>query len=139
MTCDVNSKVSNVLCVDWKLEDFCDSSKVPKTYTFNADVPKSKMDLLNSTIIFRIDRIRMTDGTVVNSACPEGRPLSTSCTIDCNDYSVNDLIAKPSISDDDVYSIYEFWVFLVLMVCSWLGQAVAVSIGDAICFELLGE
>lgn len=79
------------------------------------------------------------NGSDVNSTCPEGRPLSTSCAIDCDDYSLNDLIAKPAISDDDVYGIYEFWTFLLLMVCGWIGQAVAVSIGDAICFELLGR
>lgn len=139
MTCDVNATVSKVFCHDWKVESFCDTSKAPSTYTFNVDVPKSKMDLLNSTVVFRINRINLTNGTAVTSTCPVGRPLSTYCKINCNDYSVNDLIAKPSISDDEVYNIYEFWTFLVLMVCSWIGQAVAVSIGDAICFELLGK
>lgn len=139
MSCDVNSKISQVLCTEWKLNEFCDSAKFPKTHTFDVQVPKSKMDLFNSTLVFRIDKIFGEHGTSINSACPTGKSISTSCSIDCNDYYVNDLIAKPSISNDNVYDIYEFWTFLTLMMCAWVGQAVAVSIGDAICFELLGK
>lgn len=138
MTCMVNSELSNVLCTDWHIENFCNSPKVPDRYTFNVDVPKSKMDLLNSTIIFRINGVNLENGTTVDTVCRQGH-VSTHCNIDCNDYSLNDLIAKPTISDDEVYNIYEFWVFLFLMITCWVGQAVMVSIGDAICFELLGK
>jgi hypothetical protein len=42
-------------------------------------------------------------------------------------------------NDVNVADLYQFWLFLLLMVLSWIGMAVVVSIGDAICFEMLGK
>lgn len=63
----------------------------------------------------------------------------TICDIKCNYYALNELIAQPVVSDSEVYGVYQFWVFLILMIGAWGGQAVIVSVGDAICFELLGK
>lgn len=32
----------------------------------------------------------------------------------------------------------QFWVFFLMMIISWVGQAVVVTFADAICFNLLG-
>jgi hypothetical protein len=39
----------------------------------------------------------------------------------------------------NVADLYQFWLFFLLMVLSWISMAVVVSIGDAICFEMLGK
>lgn len=49
------------------------------------------------------------------------------------------MIPEPAIDDTEVYGLYQFWNLLILMVLGWIGQAIAVSVGDAICFELLGK
>ena len=36
-------------------------------------------------------------------------------------------------------STYQFHIFLWAAVTSWIGMSVVVSIGDAICFNLLGN
>lgn len=42
--------------------------------------------------------------------------------------------------DDTVpFASYQFWMFVFLMIASWVGMAVVVSIGDTICFGLLGK
>jgi hypothetical protein len=42
-------------------------------------------------------------------------------------------------SDGNITDVYQFWLFFLLMVISWVSMAVVVSVGDAICFEMLGK
>lgn len=44
-----------------------------------------------------------------------------------------------SISNSQVTQLYQFWLFFLFMALSWAGMAVVVSVGDAICFGLLGS
>jgi hypothetical protein len=44
-----------------------------------------------------------------------------------------------AVNDVKVADLYQFWLFFLLMVLSWISMAVVVSIGDAICFEMLGK
>lgn len=43
------------------------------------------------------------------------------------------------MNDVNIADFYQFWLFLLLMVFSWVSMAVVVSMGDAICFEMLGK
>jgi hypothetical protein len=45
----------------------------------------------------------------------------------------------PVVNDVNITDFYQFWVFFLLMVFSWVSMAVVVSVGDAICFEMLGK
>lgn len=42
-------------------------------------------------------------------------------------------------NDGNVTDLYQFWLFFLLMVINWVSMAVVVSVGDAICFEMLGK
>ena len=42
-------------------------------------------------------------------------------------------------SDGNNTDAYQFWLFFLLMVISWVSMAVVVSVGDAICFGMLGK
>jgi hypothetical protein len=44
-----------------------------------------------------------------------------------------------AVNDTNIADVYQFWLFFLLMVLSWISMAVVVSIGDAICFEMLGK
>jgi len=44
-----------------------------------------------------------------------------------------------TVNDENVTDIYQFWLFFLLMIISWVSMAVVVSVGDAICFEMLGK
>lgn len=35
--------------------------------------------------------------------------------------------------------MYQFWLMFILLIISWAGMAVVVSVGDAIAFEMLGD
>ncbi|XP_014474838.1 PREDICTED: major facilitator superfamily domain-containing protein 6 [Dinoponera quadriceps] len=70
-----------------------------------------------------------------------GNRMRTWCTVNCNQIfvSLNNLLkeAKKLNSDAEVYT-HRFYLFLSAAIVSWVGMAVVVSIGDAICFDLLG-
>ncbi|KAG5895122.1 hypothetical protein JTB14_008559 [Gonioctena quinquepunctata] len=138
MRCRVNTNIADVLCKEWNLEPYC-PTEPPDTFTFTANVPKSKMILIGSEVIFSIPNVTLSDGSVFEPRCPVNRSISTSCQVECGDYDINDIIGVPAIKDSEVYGLHHFWTFLILMMFAWIGQAVAVSIGDAICFELLGD
>lgn len=57
----------------------------------------------------------------------------------CDSYVLNEMMEEIDAEGDDVYGMYQFWVFLLLMTFCWVGQAVTGVMGDAICFELLGK
>lgn len=138
MSCRSNSDISNVLCNYWHLTEFCGSTELPAFFKFKAKVPKSEIDLFNNTVVFGISNIIQDNGTVLTDMCPSGNNISSLCSIECGDYSINEVVTNPAFDDEEVYVSYQFWNFLILMVIGWIGQAVAVSVGDAICFELLG-
>lgn len=50
-----------------------------------------------------------------------------------------DAIAENGIQNDSILSYSQFWHFFLALAISWIGMAVVVSVGDAICFELLGK
>lgn len=49
------------------------------------------------------------------------------------------MMEEAEVEEENTYALYQFWVFLLFMIFCWVGQAVAGVMGDAICFELLGN
>lgn len=79
----------------------------------------------------------------VNITCPKNttsnKSIKLKCTGQANNEKVMNVISEPRIHDDQVLTYSEFWSFFVAMAFSWIGMAVVVSVGDAICFDLLGK
>uniref|UniRef100_A0A1A9WH56 Major facilitator superfamily associated domain-containing protein n=1 Tax=Glossina brevipalpis TaxID=37001 RepID=A0A1A9WH56_9MUSC len=70
-----------------------------------------------------------------NSTC-----FNTTCELDCNnEYLHSQLAQSPVINNRDAMGLYQFWWFFGMLIISWIGMAAVVSIGDAICFAILGE
>lgn len=96
----------------------------------SCDVSNATLRYLSSTddyLLFKI--VKATDSTSCSGIY---------CNLSCDQDMLNELAQSPALSDDELYTTYQFWVFLLLMVACWIGQAVTISLGDAICFELLG-
>lgn len=76
----------------------------------------------------------------VNISCPSNLFNETlKCVGNVDSADVMNVIAEPRIHDDRITSYSEFWYFFIAMAISWIGMAVVVSVGDAICFDLLGK
>lgn len=75
--------------------------------------------------------------------CPkkalDGRYFKLNCRAQANDTDVMDTIAENGIHDDRILSFSQFWYLFLALAISWIGMAVVVSVGDAICFDLLGK
>jgi exosortase/archaeosortase len=74
--------------------------------------------------------------------CPSNNttPLfKTSCEADCKNAAVSELVTVIKIPDNEVLRLYQFWMFFLFLIISWIGMAVVVSVGDAICFEMLED
>lgn len=67
------------------------------------------------------------------------RFFKSQCDASCNNSNVMKAISPPELHDKDVGHLYQFWLFFLCMAVSWAGMAVVVSVGDAICFGLLGK
>ncbi|XP_072393299.1 major facilitator superfamily domain-containing protein 6-A [Diabrotica undecimpunctata] len=137
MSCGVRDPAT--LCDKWSIEEYCHPD-YSKQISFTALVPKHETTLSNSSLIFKIDNITLSNGTTFSPPCSEtSTPFLSTCQINCEDYSLNEMITETSVSDEEAYGLYQFWCVLIFMVIGWVGQAVVVSVGDAICFELLGD
>lgn len=75
--------------------------------------------------------------------CPKkalnGRYFKLNCRAQANHTEVMDVIAENGIHDDRILSFSQFWYFFLALAISWIGMAAVVSVGDAICFDLLGK
>lgn len=70
---------------------------------------------------------------------PHNGSFRLSCTGSVDNANVMDLIVEQSVNDGNYASYAQFWYLFAALSVSWIGMAVVVSVGDAICFHLLGK
>lgn len=127
--CSMSNESLEVLCTDWH--------HCTNPVNFTALVPLNQTTLYGGLANFVVEQIKIGDSQFAPQ-CTSGSVTST-CTLDCDDQDVNLLLKDNRVTTEEAYTTYQFWVFLALMIVGWVGQAVNVSIADAICFELLGK
>ncbi|XP_064551515.1 major facilitator superfamily domain-containing protein 6-A isoform X1 [Drosophila montana] len=73
--------------------------------------------------------------------CPKDKVMfQPSCQMDCNERYLKELLPESTmINTSSAMAMPEFWFFFGMLIISWIGMAVVVSIGDAICFGILGD
>jgi MFS family permease len=72
--------------------------------------------------------------------CPSNSTLpffKTTCETDCENAAFAELVTVTKMTDKEVIHLYQFWMFFLFLIISWVGMAVVVSLGDAICFEMI--
>nr|XP_018907870.1 PREDICTED: major facilitator superfamily domain-containing protein 6 [Bemisia tabaci] len=115
----------------------------PEFFEFKAEVETYFVESVGDKMYFPIKRAFFAlPGKYFHPYCSEKH--TATCQLNCDDEWVEDMVAKVTadengLNDKEVLKFYEFWVFLFLLVISWVCMAAVVSIGDAICFELLGD
>lgn len=74
--------------------------------------------------------------------CPSRNNDSLYFKVECDGKCHNDLtmraITETKINNSNVVKMVEFWLLVIFLSLSWAGMAVVVSVGDAICFSMLG-
>lgn len=61
------------------------------------------------------------------------------CSAVCDNSAIMDLITRPADENYSPVMSYEFWLFFFLLIVAWSSMAVVGSVGDAICFGMLGK
>ncbi|XP_017482717.1 PREDICTED: major facilitator superfamily domain-containing protein 6-like protein A isoform X1 [Rhagoletis zephyria] len=148
--CQANPEQWDFVCDNWLHNNSAGS------ITSNVTCPDRNNPQLNFTTFVNMSEIVMAsdhlffviphdqgqiNGENITLNCPrEQSQFNTSCQIECNDkYFHSQLVQSAAIKNSDVTGMYQFWYFFIMLIVSWIGMAVVVSIGDAICFSILGE
>ncbi|GLV42704.1 Sugar baby [Carabus blaptoides fortunei] len=139
MSCEVpNASIYKTVCENWKSAKYCLDH--PEKFEFTAQVPVDTILLMDENMFFRVPNVTMLDGSTVKPICPNAESsISTVCDMTCDSHAINSLISETRVDTHEYLYYHQFWLFLMLAIFVWVGMAVVVSVGDAICFEKLGD
>lgn len=138
MDCPLTSPEWESVCKNWHNFTYCNSP--PKNIQFTADLSVNNNEKFGDCTYFKISSISFEDGAKIQPKCPSFKErIATVCEINCNYYKLNDLTKAEEDGNNDVVGMYQFWMLLLLLILGWSAQAVVVSVGDTICFALLGK
>ncbi|XP_035431610.1 major facilitator superfamily domain-containing protein 6 [Spodoptera frugiperda] len=145
------------ICEWWKADtsSYCQpktrqGEEFPKNLSFTGEILLSSTIQEHECVYMRLHQIELPmESGVVTKHYPvcglkgqyeeKSDLFLSSCNIRCDNAVVNELIEGASDSRNDKNELTStFWLFFVLMILSWIGQAVVVTFADAICFNLLG-
>lgn len=137
MKCQKNDLWSSV-CKNWNVTGLCESGD--HHVKIDTRVARNKVTFLDKCFY-----LLFHNGTIDNHDtsffCPgnhsDAKIFKMDCDAKCDDETVMEVIS--GAPDGQVKSTYQFKVFFALLIVSWAGMAVVVSVGDAICFEMLGD
>ena len=135
--CKKNDMWSSV-CDYWNVPGLCDNKE--KTVVIDIPFAYNKVTTKGECV-----DLLFHNGTIHNQKtsmyCPSNKTeipvFHMDCSVKCNEESISDVLS--GATDDQVKSTYQFWFFFMFLIVSWAGMAVVVSVGDAICFEMLGD
>lgn len=133
----------SAVCDKWNVPGLCESTD--KIVEMTSTIAHKSVNefgkcfnfFMHNTTINEHETTLFCPGNQNKTAHTHTPTLKMNCTVKCNDASVTELISGES--DDGAQSTYQFWFFLLMLIASWVGMAVVVSLGDAICFGLLGD
>lgn len=135
-TCKIPPERWHEVCSEWNVESDC--TIIKDQVEFDAFIPKNQITFDNNCLNFRIDHALFDNRNSSLTCAINPAYLETSCKTVCDDPEIADVIAY-EITVKDASKLYQFWLLFLILIASWAGMAVVVSVGDAICFEMLGK
>ncbi|CAB0006430.1 unnamed protein product [Nesidiocoris tenuis] len=139
------------LPIDRTVAMACSSSGV----TLSINTPRAADDCfvdrviheINSSLLCRTDQLYFDVMTFADDngqqwdspSCPAGSPRNLSCQLFCTVPFIQEVIRKPIISDSSVFGQAAFWLFAVFIIVPRVAASSVNSLGDSICFKLLGD
>ncbi|XP_068142157.1 LOW QUALITY PROTEIN: major facilitator superfamily domain-containing protein 6 [Drosophila tropicalis] len=147
MKCDAKPYMWDIVCENWLNETAnCEMDRNSSLLEFSTTISMNDILEINENdkkcLHFLIPR---DHGIVAGKnrtlySPKEKQYFEANCRMDCHDdYLKNQLRESAVINTKSAMGLPEFWFFFGMLIISWVGMAVVVSIGDAICFGILGE
>ncbi|XP_017095251.2 major facilitator superfamily domain-containing protein 6 isoform X1 [Drosophila bipectinata] len=139
--CEAQPSIWDTVCQDWlqnKTEN-CASNRTNPFLDIGTSINMQHIVEMSRCLYFMIPHDRgEVGGQNVTMNCPAY--LKTNCTMDCREDYIKGLLAENAvINTRTAMGMPQFWFFFGMLIFSWIGMAVVVSIGDAICFGILGD
>lgn len=135
MKCPFSPTDADLLCSQWNPPTFCRDR--PSDFEFVSEVPLNKSVQISNCFYFRVTNVKIEDHEQKVANCQ--KKMSSVCSVHCKNQRVNEIAQEPQYSNWDVLETYQFWIFLLLMTIMWDAMAIVTSVGDTICFTLLGK
>lgn len=143
-TCKLNCKIMpdewDEVCKNWKVPELCEKEHQTEYLEIDTTVIRKQNIRLTQCISFLMHNMTIL-GQRTGMFCPADNKtkklFKSSCDVVCDDENVMEVIT--SATDEKIKASYQFWMFFFFMIFSWIGMAVVVSVGDAICFEMLAD
>lgn len=142
LTCQVKPFMWDIICNNWLNATDCSTPNTNTTVNIKTTVNMGHMNIEQSCMYFMIAHARgEINGRNVTMYCPKDKDyFNASCRMNCYDEFLDSKLGQsPVINNIDAMGLYQFWWFFIMLILSWIGMAAVVSIGDAICFAILGE
>ncbi|XP_013146484.1 PREDICTED: major facilitator superfamily domain-containing protein 6-A [Papilio polytes] len=146
----------------WRLMEICEAwgadaaktcrpktrigTEFPKNLSFVGSVLLSTVITEEECAFVQLNHIKLPDGSIHYPNCMKKAAFETgkdifypSCNIQCDNMAINEWFQSATESrNNSTQYTRQFWLFFLLMIISWIGQAVVVTFADAICFNVLG-
>ncbi|XP_016983471.1 major facilitator superfamily domain-containing protein 6-B isoform X1 [Drosophila rhopaloa] len=144
LNCEAQPFMWDIACQDWlqNKTDNCAANRTNPQIEFGTSINMKDIEDIKDCLFFKVPRDQgQIAGQNVTLYCPADKEyFKTNCTMDCQeDYLKEQLAESAVINTSSAMSMPKFWLFFGLLIFSWIGMAVVVSIGDAICFGILGD
>lgn len=139
LKCQANSDQWDYVCKNW-LNATCSSKE--SFIEMKTEIKEIvELESVDKCFHFHIEHDKAEyNGNNIILQCPGSDIFKMKCEVECDNLFINELLRdSSSIPNNQVTGLYQFWLFFVCLILSWAGMAVVVSVGDSICFELLGE
>lgn len=137
MKCQKNDMWSSI-CGGWNIPGLC--SATDKRIVIDTQIANNKITR-NEDCFYLLFHNGSIHDQKTSLYCPGNKTdapiFKMDCDVKCNDDTVTEVLS--GATDEQAKSTYQFWIFFILLMISWSGMAVVVSVGDAICFEMLGD
>ncbi|XP_021698279.1 major facilitator superfamily domain-containing protein 6 isoform X2 [Aedes aegypti] len=141
MDCKTEPWMWDTICNYWKVEKYCDPQNIPtdNRLRMTSFVPMNHIELVDNCLFFMLKSAEL-DSNNVPLYCPANTTdFRTSCQVKCNNSEIMEAVTQSKIPDSEAKGLYQFWLLFLFLILSWAGMAVVVSVGDAICFDMLGD
>ncbi|XP_055619237.1 major facilitator superfamily domain-containing protein 6-A isoform X2 [Toxorhynchites rutilus septentrionalis] len=141
LDCQTEPWMWDTICRYWHVDRYCNDSNIPhdKHLQLTGLTPMDHIILSDNCLFFMLKGAEM-DGEHVPLYCPANTTdFRTNCQVHCDNVDINRAIAHSKISDEEAKGLHQFWLLFLFLVLSWTGMAVVVSVGDVICFDMLGD
>lgn len=125
------------MCQIWNVSHACSPGIGSVEMTTYSNMSKALFE--HNCLYFPVDMILIEDTRVNHPYCLTSIP--TNCSVLCNSRTIMGYITKPVVEqpEEPYYATSQFQTLFGLMIGAWAAQSVVLSLGDSICFWLLGN